>query len=70
MKDRSVECLIWLGNRLLSGGLHGDITEYDLSTTLVKVNKPVLKHLKASLQTVHSILTYTFLSVQLFTVYS
>nr|CAB3231310.1 cirhin-like [Phallusia mammillata] len=36
MKDRSVECLVWIGNRLISGGLHGDISEYDLSSASAK----------------------------------
>jgi len=32
-----VESLLWLGKRLISGGIHGDITEYDLTTASVKV---------------------------------
>ncbi|XP_076814347.1 U3 small nucleolar RNA-associated protein 4 homolog [Clavelina lepadiformis] len=36
--DHSVESLIWVGNRLLSGGLQGDITEYDLTDATVKLS--------------------------------
>nr|XP_002128329.1 U3 small nucleolar RNA-associated protein 4 homolog [Ciona intestinalis] len=36
-ENGSVESLLWLGNRLISAGLHGNVVEYDLTSGTVKI---------------------------------